>query len=237
MEEVLILKHIVFLAIPILYLIFSVIQLNTIHDNEIMNNKKVLVGLVGENGANIVNSVANNQYLKEYQRKLYEEANFDDTKKYSTGKEGFKRPYLFFLFLKDCFFFAFKVVSILILIIFCKLLIDTLRNPKKDKDMAKVAADQPVKQSIHDKIKKLVNKFINNPVVKKLIVIQQQPVEIIYTTPKKQFNIRDFFLFKIIIKTWNMIFVVLKFIAFIFSLIGYFLKYLKRRVKEAIEPF
>ena len=63
------------------------IQLNTIHDNEIMNNKKVLVGLVGENGANIVNSVANNQYLKEYQRKLYEEANFDDTKKYSTGEQ------------------------------------------------------------------------------------------------------------------------------------------------------
>lgn len=209
MEEVLILKHIVFLTIPILYLIFSVIQLNTIHDNEIINNKRVLVGLVGENGANIVNSVANNQYLKEYQRKLYEEANFDDTKKYSTGKEGFKRPYLFFLFLKDCFFFAFKVVSILILIIFCKLLIDTLRNPKKDKEMIEVDVDQPVKQSIDNKIKNFVNKFIR----------------------------RDFFLFKIIIKTWNMIFIVLRFIAFIFSLIGYFLRYLKRRVKEAIEPF
>ena len=103
--------------------------------------------------------------------------------------------------------------------------------------MIEVDVDQPVKQSIDSKIKNFVNKFINNPVVKKLIVIQQQPVEIIYATPKKQFNIRDFFLFKIIIKTWNMIFVVLKFIVFIFSLIGYFLKYLKRRVKEAIEPF
>ena len=65
---------------------------------------------------------------------------------------------------------------------------------------------------VNDKIKKLVNKFIRKPVIKKSIITQQQPVEIIYATPKKQFNIRDFFLFKIIIKTWNMIFVVLKFI-------------------------
>ena len=123
------------------------------------------------------------------------------------------------------------------MIIFCKLLIDTLRNPKKDKEIAKVVDNQSIKQSVNDKIKKLVNKFIRKPVIKKSIITQQQPVEIIYAAPKKQFNIRDFFLFKIIIKTWNMIFAVLKFIAFIFSLIGYFLKYLKRRVKEAIEPF
>ena len=82
-------KHIALMTIAILYLIFNVIQLDTIHDNDKINNRKALEVLVGESGVDFVNSVASNSILNNYQQKLYKEANFDETKKFSTGKEGF----------------------------------------------------------------------------------------------------------------------------------------------------
>ena len=64
-------KHIALMTIAILYLIFNVIQLDTIHDNDKINNKKALEILVGESGADFVNSVASNSILNNYQQNIY----------------------------------------------------------------------------------------------------------------------------------------------------------------------
>ena len=91
--------------------------------------KSIIEGLevlVGKSGVDFVNSVASNPILNNYQQKLYKEANFDETKRFSTGKEGFKKPYLFMLFLKDCgilflkllmFYISIKVLFIIYYII------------------------------------------------------------------------------------------------------------------------
>lgn len=126
-------KHIALMTIAILYLIFNVIQLDTIHDNDKINNRKALEILVGESGADFVNSVASNPILNNYQQKLYKEANFDETKRFSTGKEGFKKPYLFMLFLKDCGILFLKLLMFYITIKVLFIIYRSISQRRKNK--------------------------------------------------------------------------------------------------------
>lgn len=124
-------KHIILITIGLIYLVFNVLQLNTINNDGIINNRKVLESFVSVETVDTINSIASNSFLKDYSNKLYLRADFNEDSKFSTGKEGFKKPYLFYLFLQDALFFIFKVVMLYFMIkISFKLLISILKDRK-----------------------------------------------------------------------------------------------------------
>lgn len=128
-------KHIILITIGLIYLVFNVLQLNTINNDGIINNRKVLESFVSAETADTINSIASNSFLKDYSEELYSRADFNEDSKFSTGKEGFKKPYMFFIFLQDALFFIFKIVMLYFMIkIAFKLLISILKDRKIKKE-------------------------------------------------------------------------------------------------------
>lgn len=124
-------KHIILIIIGLIYLVFNVLQLNTINNDGIINNRKVLESFVSAETADTINSIASNSFLKDYSNELYLRADFNEDSKFSAGKEGFKKPYMFYLFLQDSLFFILKIVAIYFMIkISFKLLISILKDRK-----------------------------------------------------------------------------------------------------------
>lgn len=92
-------KFLLLFTIGLTYLAFNVINLDTVDNNSNLNYRSVLENFVSSETVDKINSITSNNSYKE---KLYTEANFDDTGLGLTNsKEGFKKPYLFFIFLKD----------------------------------------------------------------------------------------------------------------------------------------
>ena len=92
-----------------------------------------MIKLIIKKLADFVNSVASNSILNNYQQKLYKEANFDETKRFSTGKEGFKKPYLFMLFLKDCGILFLKLLMFYITIKVSFIIYRSISQRRKNK--------------------------------------------------------------------------------------------------------
>lgn len=107
--------RVLLISVSICYLIFQVISLSSINNNGIIQSKEVLKVFVSESMVDKINSVSDNSFLQNYYDKLYEEANFQEST-LSVSKEGFKKPYLFFLFLKDIVVNFFKVFLLIFLI-------------------------------------------------------------------------------------------------------------------------
>lgn len=119
-------KHILLITISILYFTFQVINLDTIEDTNI-NYRAVAENFISSETVDKINSIASN----DYKTKLYAEADFDENAGITTGKEGFKKPYLFMLFLKDNAVIAFKIITLLVLsFIAFRVFVSILRDRK-----------------------------------------------------------------------------------------------------------
>ena len=123
-------KHFLLIILGLSYFAFNLLQLNTINNDGVIQSRAVLENFVSKETADTINSIATNSFLKSYQDKLYLEANFDESKHFSTSKEGFKKPYLFFLFLKD----VLKVIALVVMIFLSyKLSISILKDKREKK--------------------------------------------------------------------------------------------------------
>ena len=127
-------KHILLITISILYFTFQVINLDTIEDTNI-NYRAVAENFISSETVDKINSIASN----DYKTKLYAEADFNPDAGITTGKEGFKKPYLFMLFLKDNAIIALKIITLLVLsFIAFKIFVSILRAGKSNKQSSKL---------------------------------------------------------------------------------------------------
>ena len=79
--------------------------------------------IAGEKTIDTFNSITNNDFLNSYREKLHREANFSENKTDFSGKNGFKRDFLFILYLKDALFFIAKLTILVFLLIILKRLV------------------------------------------------------------------------------------------------------------------
>lgn len=134
-------KFTIFL-IGLLYLSFLFIHSEEVEDTGFINAKSgfaVIVGAVfsiGKNGIteeektktglkvlNKYNEIISNENIVNYKEKLNKEANFEKGKFLDSGKNGFKRDYLFLLYLKDALIFIAKLTILIFLLIILKRLV------------------------------------------------------------------------------------------------------------------
>lgn len=127
-------KHLLLIFLGLSYFVFNLLQLNTINNDGVIQSRAVLENFVSKETADTINSIATNSFLKSYQDKLYLEADFDESKHITTSKEGFKKPYMFFLFLKDLLFTVLKIVALVVMIFLSyKLSISILKDKREKK--------------------------------------------------------------------------------------------------------
>lgn len=131
-------KHFLLISVAISYFIFQIISLNSINNNGIIQSKSVLEVFISESKIDKINSISENSFLKDYYNKLYTEADFQDEKELSFSKEGFKKPYLFFLFLKDVLVKFFNVFLFIFLVVIAFKLIKSIYREKKERRVRRI---------------------------------------------------------------------------------------------------
>lgn len=106
----------------LIYLSFLFINTGEINDG-VINYQKGTKVIAGEKTIDTFNSITNNDFLNSYREKLHREANFSENKTDFSGKNGFKRDFLFILYLKDALFFIAKLTILVFLLIILKRLV------------------------------------------------------------------------------------------------------------------
>lgn len=106
----------------LIYMSFLFVNTGEINDG-IINYEKGTKVIAGEKTIDTFNSITNNDFLNSYREKLHREANFSENKTDFSGKNGFKRDYLFILYLKDALFFIAKLTILVFLLIILKRLV------------------------------------------------------------------------------------------------------------------
>jgi hypothetical protein len=101
---------------------FLFVNTGEINDG-IINYEKGTKVIAGEKTIDTFNSITNNDFLNSYREKLHREANFSENKTDFSGKNGFKRDFLFILYLKDALFFIAKLTILVFLLIILKRLV------------------------------------------------------------------------------------------------------------------
>ena len=102
------------LPLAILYFIFLAINVEMIEDKKGVKWKAGLTEIVGEGPVDAINSFQD--FTADYRESLHEEADFGKMSFDEVSKEDFKRPYLFWIFLKDIFVTLLKIIALLFLI-------------------------------------------------------------------------------------------------------------------------
>jgi hypothetical protein len=124
-------KHFLLIILAVSYFAYNILSLNSISNDGVIQSRSVLENFVSSSTVDKINSISENKILKGYYNKLYLEADFKEKKTLTTGKEGFKKPFLFFLFLKDISFTIFKVLALMVICFFAvRLSISILRDRK-----------------------------------------------------------------------------------------------------------
>ncbi len=106
----------------LIYMSFLFVNTGEINDG-IINYEKGTKVIAGEKTIDTFNSITNNDFLNSYREKLHREANFSENKTDFSGKNGFKRDFLFILYLKDALFFIAKLTILVFLLIILKRLV------------------------------------------------------------------------------------------------------------------
>lgn len=92
--------------IAILYLVFQIVTLEKIEDGKINYNSALTV-VIGKTAVTAINNVQN--YTSEYRSRLYEEADFKEMTLKEVTKADFKKPILFWIFIKSTSIFLLKI--------------------------------------------------------------------------------------------------------------------------------
>ena len=108
--------------IALIYMSFLFIQTGEINDG-VINYEKASKTIAGDKTIDTFNSITNNDFLNSYREKLHREANFSENKMDFSGKNGFKRDFLFLLYLKDALIFIAKLTILIFLLIILKRLV------------------------------------------------------------------------------------------------------------------
>lgn len=108
--------------IALIYMSFLFIQTGEINDGA-LNFEKASKTIAGDKTIETFNSITNNDFLNSYREKLHREANFSENKMDFSGKNGFKRDFLFLLYLKDALIFIAKLTILIFLLIILKRLV------------------------------------------------------------------------------------------------------------------
>ena len=108
--------------IALIYMSFLFINTGEINDGA-LNFEKASKTIAGEKTIETFNSITNNDFLNSYREKLHREANFSENKMDFSGKNGFKRDFLFLLYLKDALIFIAKLTILIFLLIILKRLV------------------------------------------------------------------------------------------------------------------
>jgi hypothetical protein len=125
------LKHFLLIILAVSYFAYNILSLDSISNDGVIQSRAVLENFVSSSTVDKINSISENKILKGYYNKLYLEADFKEKKGLTTNKEGFKKPFLFFLFLKDISFTIFKVLALMVMCFFAvRLSISILRDRK-----------------------------------------------------------------------------------------------------------
>ena len=106
----------------LIYMSFLFVNTGEINDG-IINYEKGTKVIAGEKTIDTFNSITNNDFLNSYREKLHREANFSENKTDFSGKNGFKRDFLFLLYLKDALIFIAKLTILIFLLIILKRLV------------------------------------------------------------------------------------------------------------------
>lgn len=108
--------------IALIYMSFLFINTSEINDGA-LNFEKASKTIAGDKTIDTFNSITNNDFLNSYREKLHREANFSENKMDFSGKNGFKRDFLFLLYLKDALIFIAKLTILIFLLIILKRLV------------------------------------------------------------------------------------------------------------------
>jgi hypothetical protein len=108
--------------IALIYMSFLFINTSEINDGA-LNFEKASKTIAGDKTIETFNSITNNDFLNSYREKLHREANFSENKMDFSGKNGFKRDFLFLLYLKDALIFIAKLTILIFLLIILKRLV------------------------------------------------------------------------------------------------------------------
>lgn len=108
--------------IALIYMSFLFVQTGEINDGA-LNFEKASKTIAGDRTIETFNSITNNDFLNSYREKLHREANFSENKMDFSGKNGFKRDFLFLLYLKDALIFIAKLTILIFLLIILKRLV------------------------------------------------------------------------------------------------------------------
>lgn len=108
--------------IALIYMSFLFINTGEINDGA-LNFEKASKTIAGDKTIETFNSITNNDFLNSYREKLHREANFSENKMDFSGKNGFKRDFLFLLYLKDALIFIAKLTILIFLLIILKRLV------------------------------------------------------------------------------------------------------------------
>lgn len=122
------------LPLAILYFIFQVVNLDKIENNRGGNWKSSLSVVIGEGTVDAINSFQD--YTASYKASLYDEADFGRASFNEVSKEDFKKPYLFWIFLKQTIWTLLKIAALFILI---RLLIGQVKGMFQDLRMSRYA--------------------------------------------------------------------------------------------------
>lgn len=106
----------------LIYMSFLFINTGEINDG-VINYEKATKVIAGDKTIETFNSLTNNDFLNSYREKLHREANFSENKMDFSGKNGFKRDFLFILYLKDALIFIAKLTILIFLLIILKRLV------------------------------------------------------------------------------------------------------------------
>jgi hypothetical protein len=107
---------------------------NHIENNKGGNWKSSLSVVIGEGTVEAINSFQD--YTASYKASLYEEADFGRASFNEVSKEDFKKPYLFWIFLKQTIWTVLKIAALFILI---RLLIGQVKGMFQDLRMSSYA--------------------------------------------------------------------------------------------------
>ena len=108
--------------IALIYMSFLFVQTGEINDGA-LNFEKASKTIAGDRTIETFNSITNNDFLNSYREKLHREANFSENNMDFSGKNGFKRDFLFLLYLKDALIFIAKLTILIFLLIILKRLV------------------------------------------------------------------------------------------------------------------
>lgn len=135
-------KQFIIFLIGFLYLSFLFINSEGVEDTGLINAKSGFAVIVGsalsvgkddltkqekvETGLKVLNKyneIISNENIVNYKENLNKEANFEKGKILDSGKNGFKRDFLFLLYLKDALIFIAKLTILIFLLIILKRLV------------------------------------------------------------------------------------------------------------------